>query len=170
MPLKGIDSDNGGEFINRRLKGWREQHEINFTRGRQYHKNDNASVERKNGDIVRKTAGCGRFQGEKAPAAPGAVYAVMNRLYNFFYPNLRCVDKKQAGQKTRRIYEKEAKTPCRRVMESTEASDACKQRLRERKAVLNVVSLQRKLDAALEHLDRFVQHTPGGHDCPKAHG
>ena len=39
MPLKGIDSDNGAEFINWHLKGWCEQHEINFTRGRQYHKN-----------------------------------------------------------------------------------------------------------------------------------
>ena len=169
VPLKGIDSDNCAEFINWHLKSWREQHEINFTRGRQRHKNDNAYVEQKNGDIVRKTVGYGRFQGDEALAALGAVYAVMNPLYNFFYPNLKCVDKKQAGQKTRRIYEKEAKTPYQRVMENTEVSESCKQR-REKKAALDVVSLQRKLDAALEHLDRFVQHTPGGHDYPKAHG
>lgn len=31
VPLKGIDSDNGIEFINWHLKGWCEKHRINFT-------------------------------------------------------------------------------------------------------------------------------------------
>jgi hypothetical protein len=42
VPLKGIDRDNGGSFINGHLKGWGEEHRITFTRGPQYHKNDNA--------------------------------------------------------------------------------------------------------------------------------
>jgi transposase InsO family protein len=163
VPLKGINSHNGAEFITWHLKGWCEHHQINFTRGRQYHKNDNASGEQKNGDSVRKTVGYGRFQGNQALAALRAVYSVMNRLYTFFSPTLKCVDKKQAGQKTRRIYEKEAKTPYQRVRENTQVREACKQLLREKKGTLNVISLQRKLDTALEHLDRFVQHTPGGH-------
>jgi hypothetical protein len=37
VPLKGIDSDNGGEFINWHLKDWCEIRRITFTRGRQYH-------------------------------------------------------------------------------------------------------------------------------------
>jgi len=49
-----------------------------------------------------------------------------------------------------------------------------KERLRERKAALNVVSLQRALEAALENLDRLVQHNPGGSvrpgGSPEAHG
>jgi hypothetical protein len=100
----------------------------------------------------------------------------MNPLYNFFYPNMRCVDKKQAGQKTRRIYEKETKTPYRRVMESADVGGELKELLRKRKVSLNILSLQRKLDAALENLDRFVQHTPGsptgchGASLPQAHG
>ncbi|GHU44655.1 integrase [Spirochaetia bacterium] len=170
VPLKGIDSDNGSEFINWHLKGWCETNEINFTRGRQYHKNDNAYVEQKNGDIVRKTVGYGRFEGDNALSALSAVYMVMNPLYNFFYPNLKCVNKIQVGQRTRRVYEKEAKTPYRRVMESPDVSEDLKQRLADKKNSLNIISLQRALDSALEHLDRLVQHSPGSVDCPKAHG
>jgi hypothetical protein len=40
VPLKGIDRDNGSEFINWHLKGWCEERLINFTRGRQYHKTE----------------------------------------------------------------------------------------------------------------------------------
>ena len=170
VPLKGIDSDNGSEFINWHLKGWCETNKINFTRGRQYHKNDNAYVEQKNGDIVRKTVGLGRFEGDDALAALSAVYKLMNPLYNFFYPNLKCIDKIQVGQKTRRIYEKEAKTPYLRVMESPDVDDELKHQLSEKKASLNIIPLRRALDAALENLDCLVQHTPGGVDRPKAHG
>jgi hypothetical protein len=40
-----------------------------------------------------------------------AVYATLNPLYNFFYPNLTCIDKQQVGQRKRRIYKKEPKVP-----------------------------------------------------------
>jgi len=166
VPVKGVDTDNGSEFINWHLKDWCEERQINFTRGRQYHKNDNCYVEQKNGDIVRKTIGYGRFEGDSALEALTAVYSVMNDLYNFFYPNLKCVDKQHIGVKTRRIYEKEAKTPYQRALESPDVDEECKERLRGRKAAFNVVSLQRALNAALENLDRLVQHTPGGTGTP----
>jgi hypothetical protein len=37
----GIDSGNGGEFINHQLKDWCDLNHIPFTRGRPYRKNDN---------------------------------------------------------------------------------------------------------------------------------
>ena len=71
FPMLGIDSDfsphdNGGEFINRQLLDWCTQNGIAFTRGRPYRKNDNCFVEQKNGDVVRKTVGYARFEGEAA--------------------------------------------------------------------------------------------------------
>jgi len=162
VPLKGIDSDNGAEFINWHLKHWCEQHRLTFTRGRQYHKNDNAFVEQKNGDVVRKIIGYGRFQGDDARDALARVYAVLNPLNNFFYPNLKCIDKKQVGQKTIRIYEKAPKTPFQRVMEREDIPN--KARLAEQKASLNIVELQEALDRALDTLQRFIHHTPGGVD------
>jgi transposase InsO family protein len=164
VPLKGIDTDNGAEFINWHLKHWCEQHNLTFTRGRQYHKNDNAFVEQKNGDIVRKTVGYGRFQGEDALDALAGVYAVLNPLNNFFYPNLKCVDKKQVGQRTKRVYEKTPKTPFQRVMERKDISRQIKKRLSRQKDTLNIVALQESLEKALDNLLRFIHHAPGGID------
>jgi len=162
VPLKGIDSDNGAEFINWHLKHWCEQHSINFTRGRQFHKNDNAFVEQKNGDVVRKTIGYGRYEGEHALDALAQVYAVLNPLNNYFFPNLKCVDKKQVGQKTKRIYEKEPKTPYQRIMERDDIPAELKQCLSRKKKTMNIVSLQEALDRALDNLQHFIQHSPGG--------
>ena len=42
FPLRGLDSDNGSEFINKALVKWCGEEEIQFTRTRPYRKNDNA--------------------------------------------------------------------------------------------------------------------------------
>jgi hypothetical protein len=163
VPLKGLDSDNGSEFINWHLKDWCEANRIAFTRGRQRHKNDNAYVEQKNGDVVRKTIGYGRIAGDQALAALEAVYAVLNPLYNFFYPNLKCIDKRQVGHSKRRVYEREPKTPFQRILElpDAEVSFVFKQRLVAQKNSLDVIALQEQLDRALARLDRFVHRGSG---------
>ncbi|QIM15970.1 transposase family protein [Leucobacter insecticola] len=56
FPLIGIDSDNGGEFMNAALIQWADERGLFFTRARPYHSNDNAHVEQKNGDVVRRHA------------------------------------------------------------------------------------------------------------------
>jgi len=48
FPLRGVDSDNGSEFINTHLFRYCEAREIQFTRGRPYKKDDNAHIEQKN--------------------------------------------------------------------------------------------------------------------------
>ncbi len=45
FPILGIDTDNGGEFINDSLMAYCEQEQITFTRGRPYLKNDQCFVE-----------------------------------------------------------------------------------------------------------------------------
>ena len=42
VPLLGLDSDNGSEFINHSLYTYCEDNEITFTRSRPYKKNDRA--------------------------------------------------------------------------------------------------------------------------------
>jgi hypothetical protein len=54
FPILGIDTDNGGEFINEVVIAYCEQEHISFTRGRPSLKNDQCFVEQKNGAIVRK--------------------------------------------------------------------------------------------------------------------
>jgi hypothetical protein len=48
FPLKGFDSDNGSEFINRHLVRYLAEQSIRMTRSRPYRKNDNAHVEQRN--------------------------------------------------------------------------------------------------------------------------
>ena len=55
--LRGIDSDNGSEFINAHLYGYCQAQAIQFTRGRPYKKDDNAHIEQKNWIHVRKLVG-----------------------------------------------------------------------------------------------------------------
>ena len=59
LPFKvlDIDSDNGGEFINRHLYGYCHDRDIGFTRSRPYKKDDNAHIEQKNWTHVRKLIG-----------------------------------------------------------------------------------------------------------------
>src|SRR5256714_2449698 len=66
FPILGIDTDNGGEFINGVLVAYCEQEQITFTRGRPYQKRDQCFVEQKNGAIVRQVVGYDRFVGEHA--------------------------------------------------------------------------------------------------------
>jgi hypothetical protein len=49
VPLLGLDTDNGSEFLNTELIGYCARERITFTRGRAYQKNDQCFVEQKNG-------------------------------------------------------------------------------------------------------------------------
>jgi hypothetical protein len=51
FPLRGIDSDNGGEFINAHLLRYCQQEQLTFTRSRPYKKNDQAHIEQKNWSV-----------------------------------------------------------------------------------------------------------------------
>lgn len=47
FPLTGIDSDNGGEFINEALIKWAGDRDLFFTRARPYHSNDTPTSSRR---------------------------------------------------------------------------------------------------------------------------
>jgi hypothetical protein len=81
FPLLGVDSDNGGEFINANLLRYCEQHQLTFTRSRPYRKNDQAHVEQKNWTAVRQIVGYDRYEGQPACEALNALYAT-RRLYH----------------------------------------------------------------------------------------
>jgi hypothetical protein len=153
FPMLGFDSDNGGEFINHQLYDYCVQNNIKFTRTRPYRKNDNCYVEQKNGDLVRKTVGFYRFEGEKAHKALAEVYYFYNQLLNYYYPTIRLIAKeKLPSGRYKKINEKNPKTPCQRLLESPHISEECKAELRRRAALLNPIKLKRAMDEARERL------------------
>ena len=149
----GIDSDNGGEFINKQLLEWCIQNNVKFTRGRPYRKNDNCFVEQKNYDVVRKTVGYARFEGEKSLNALADVYRFLNPLLNYWYPTMRLTAKeKLPSGKYKKIYEKDPKPPYKRLLESPDLSEECKAELRRRASLLNPIHLKQHMDEALDRL------------------
>jgi hypothetical protein len=157
VPIRGIDSDGGSEFINQYFKKWCDERSITFTRGRSHHSNDNCFVEQKNGDVVRKTVGYARFEGDEALSALRNVYSCLNPLINYFYPTKKLVAKdKLPNGKIKKVYEKQLKTPCQRLLEHNDVSDTLKERARLIKKNLDIVRLQESLEKACDELDRVV--------------
>ncbi len=114
FPILGIDTDNGGEFINEVLIAYCEQAHISFTRGRPYLKNDQCFVEQKNGAIVRQVVGFDRFVGEHAYRQLTELYRALRLYVNCFQPSMKLLTKQRDGKKVRYVYDP-AKTPLQRL-------------------------------------------------------
>jgi hypothetical protein len=114
--LRGIDSDNGSEFINHHLRGYCELLEIQFTRGRPYKKDDNAHVEQKNWTHVRRLMGYLRYDSPKALVAMNELYRGELRTFqNLFMPSVKLLSKTRVGSRLRRRYD-EPRTPLDRLL------------------------------------------------------
>ena len=118
--LLGIDTDNGSEFLKWHVGRWCAQHDIQFTRGRPYKKDDNAHIEQKNWTHVRKLMGWERYDTAQAVEAMNDLYRQELRLWmNVFQPSVKLVRKVRVGARLRRVYEA-AQTPLQRVQASGE--------------------------------------------------
>lgn len=89
FPLRGLDTDNGSEFLNAQLLAYCQAEEITFTRGRAYKKNDQCFVEQKNGVVVRQLVGYDRFEGRHAYAQLTELYRAVRLYVNFFQPSMK---------------------------------------------------------------------------------
>ena len=151
VPLVGLDSDNGSEFINQHLYTYCLQHHITFTRSRAWKKNDSAHVEQKNGAIVRHLVGYDRFASQAAYAQLTHVYELARLHVNFFQPVQKLVSKTRAGARTRRFYDR-AQTPYQRLGALGVLPPAKRDELEALYQRLNPLQLRRELEAALERL------------------
>jgi len=115
FPILGIDTDNGGEFINEVIISYCEQEHITFTRGRPYLKNDQCFVEQKNGAIVRQVVGYDRLVGEHAYRQLTELYRALRLYVNCFQPSMKLLSKERYGKKIRCVYYP-AKTPLQRLL------------------------------------------------------
>jgi len=150
--LSGLDPDSGSEFVNLVLYQWCQQQQIELTRSRPYHKNDNAHIEQKNGAITRKFFGYARIDTEPQIALAHRLVTGPLRLYvNFFQPSMQLVRKDRIGARYRRIYDA-AKTPYQRVLEHTAVSDETKAKLTELYHSLNPLLLKQQIDTLVRKI------------------
>jgi hypothetical protein len=151
FPLLGIDSDNGGEFINDELVRYCDHEQLTFTRGRAGRQNDNPYVEQKNWSVVRRLVGYGRYETQKQVNQLNALYAMYRLYVNHFLPVQKLVTKVRDGRKVKKIYD-DPKTPYQRVLDSSQVSPKDKRKLRAIHATLDVVKLKRQIDELMEAL------------------
>lgn len=151
FPLLGIDSDNGGEFINDLLYRYCLDEEITFTRSRPYQKNDQAHVEQKNWSVVRHTVGYDRWETEQELALLESIYDDLRLYINFFQPSLKLIAKERIGNKTIKRYDT-AKTPYQRVLERKDISLDAKAQLVHLYVQLNPAELRRRIDQKIAQL------------------
>ena len=153
--LLGIDSDNGGEFINAALEGYCRKQEITFTRSRPYRKNDNCFVEQKNYSVVRRSVGYARYDTEEQLALLNQLYGYLRLYTNFFMPSMKLVSKERHGSQVKKRYD-QAQTPYRRVLLASEISAGEKRKLRKQYETLNPAELKRQIERLQSKLDKTI--------------
>jgi len=161
FPIKGIDSDNGSEFINAHLLGYCTDNKTTFTRSRAGHKNEGAHVEQKNWSVVRQAVGYHRYDTAAELALLNEIYALLRLLINFFSPQQKLIDKRREGAKVIKRYDT-AQTPYQRVLADPRVSKKVKQALTAQYRQLNPAQLRRDLLALNERLLILVKakHQP----------
>ena len=157
VPVLGLDSDNGGEFINHLLVRYCEREQITFTRCRPYKKNDQCHVEQKNYSIVRQIVGYDRYEGEAA--APHWRRSMRRCVCTRTTSSRRCdsSSKQREGGKMTKRYDV-AQTPYQRMLAAPrsdgerERATACDEYL-----TLNPAALRREIEAAQDALWRLAR-------------
>jgi hypothetical protein len=155
FPLLGLDSDNGGEFLNYHVLAWLQKRPrpVFMTRSRPYKKDDNAHIEQKNWTHVRQWFGYERHDNQEVVERLNALSrGPLNQMLNFFHASLKLENKERTGTgKMRRTYPK-AQTPLQRVLDSPEVAESTKARLRAEKTRLNAFALKREVDQQLRQI------------------
>lgn len=146
--LRGVDSDNGGEFLNHHLVEYLQlrPRPVLFTRSRAYHKNDNAHVEQRNWTHVRQHFGYDRYDNPAvAPLINALCKGPLGQLLNHFLPTHKLLEKRRRAKRITRIYGP-AQTPYTRVLVAAEVSAATKKQLKALHTQLNPFQLTRDIE------------------------
>jgi len=138
FPILGIDTDNGGEFLNEEVVAYCEQ---------------------KNGAVVRQVVGYDRFVGEHACRQLTELYRALRLYVNCFQPSMKLQSKLREGKKVRCVYDP-AKTPLQRLLLSGVLPVQKQQELIEVAQALDPIRLfQRKIfGEAMRGVARKFQH------------
>jgi hypothetical protein len=153
--IRGADFDNDSAFMNDVVVPWCRSQKIEVTRSRAYKKNDQAFVEQKNGAVVRRLIGYGRFDGIEAAKVMARLYAAARLHVNFFQPSFKLKEKRREGAKVIKRYHAPA-TPFARALAHPRLSKAIKRRLRECYLTLDPVVLLAEIRSAQYELGERI--------------
>src|SRR4030081_2777619 len=158
--LRGVDFDNDSAFMNDTVVPWCRGQKLEVTRSRAYKKNDQAFVEQKNGAVVRRLMGYGRFGGVATARVMARLDAAARLYVNFFQPSFKLKEKRREGAKVIKRYHAPS-TPCERALAHPKLAEAVKQRLRDQYRTLDPVALLAEIRTAQQELGNRVDRRAG---------
>lgn len=147
FPLRGLDFDSGGEFINHDVVPWCQAQNppIDVTRTRPYRKNDHGRIEQKNYANLRRWVGYHRYDRPEQVRLLNDLYTVLEDFLNFFVPSVKCREKVREGSRITRRYDT-ATTTYQRVLAHPGIPEMVKERLRAKYATLNLRQLRAEVE------------------------
>lgn len=143
--LSGLHPDTGSEFINWHVKGWGDKQNIEISRSRPNHKNDNAYVEQKNGHVIRRFIGYTRLDTPETVNILNGLYLKLELYLNHFVPSRKCIKKLKINSRYRRKYDK-SQTPFTRVLAHPDINEMIKNDLKTKHTTLNPLNLKGEID------------------------
>jgi len=117
--IKYANTDNGSEFINYTVQKTFAKHKIQTFRTRPYKKNDNAHVENRNRNYVRRLVGHARYDTAEQVQLLNQIFEIECHLVNYFRPTRKLISNTynpQTGKYIKRY--SHPKTPYMRIMKS----------------------------------------------------
>ena len=156
--ILGIDTDNDSCFINETLLNYCNSRNIEQTRSRPYKSNDQAHVEQKNGNIVRRLVGYERYEGVKSLRALKKLFRTANAHINFFLPSFRLKEKIRIGAKYKKIFYK-PETPCERLLKNKNIKNSTKIELLRLRKELDPVRLAHDLHLSQEEVSLLAKNS-----------
>ena len=123
----GFHSDNGSEYINKRVADLLEKMRVEFTKSRSRHSNDNALAESKNASVIRKLFGYSHITQRWAPLINEFNQQYLNPYINFhrpcFFPETKTDDK---GKQRKTYPYQKMTTPYEKLKSLPDAKDYLK--------------------------------------------
>jgi len=125
--IKGFHTDNGSEYINKKVAQLLEKLRIEQTKSRARKTNDNALVESKNGSTVRKHLGYAHIPGRFAKAVNHFASGILTEYLNFHRPCHFPTEFVDAKGKLRKHYRyQDMMTPYEKLKSLPQASEYLK--------------------------------------------
>lgn len=160
FPLLGFDVDNDSVFMNETVRDYCKAESIEMTRCRPYRKNDQAHVEQKNGEIVRRMVGYRRYEGIAAARQLAKLHERARLFVNVFQASFKLAEKKRDGARVTKRYHKPM-TPLDRLLADARVGQDVRDRASALRTGLDPVRLlaeiRREQQALVTLADAFDQ-------------
>lgn len=161
-PIQGMDFDNGSEFLNWSVIAWCDERGIPVTRGRPYQHNDNAHVEQRNGDWVRRHAFRYRYETEHELRLLNELHSLVMKRKNYLLPCVKATGWTHTGSgRKKRVYDA-PRTPYQRLLDAGVLDERAIENLAHEHAKLNPAAITRRIARIQQQLiDLATARTQG---------